>query len=220
VSKEDKRATDSAGTAPDVAEKPDALPEEEETAPEAGQTAAGSQLPPEDTVQAEVTEEVPAPEQTRIDQIDQDEALAAARAEAQKNLEGWQRTLAEFQNYKRRVEREQSDLRARITLETLTRMLALIDDFERALDNMPEDLENHPWTSGIRMIQDKFNKLLEEYDVEVLDPLGEMFDPELHQAVGKDNSDEYESGQVIDTLQKGYISGDVLLRPAVVRVAN
>jgi molecular chaperone GrpE len=212
VSKEDKRATDSAGTAPDVAEKPDALPEEEETTPE-----AGSQLPPEDTVQAEVTEEVPAPEQTGSDQ---NEALAAARAEAQKNLEGWQRTLAEFQNYKRRVEREQSDLRARITLETLTRMLALIDDFERALDNMPEDLENHPWTSGIRMIQDKFNKLLEEYDVEVLDPLGEMFDPELHQAVGKDNSDEYESGQVIDTLQKGYISGDVLLRPAVVRVAN
>jgi molecular chaperone GrpE len=219
VSKKDKRAADNAGSVPDVAEKPDVLPEEEELAPEAGQPesepSADSQTAPEETVEAEIVEEVPAPEQT-----DQNEALAAARAEAQKNLEGWQRTLAEFQNYKRRVEREQSELRTRITLETLTRMLALIDDFERALENMPEDLESHPWTSGIRLIQGKFNRLLEEYDVMVLDPVGEAFDPELHQAVGKDDSDEYESGQVIDTLQKGYISGDVLLRPAVVRVAN
>jgi molecular chaperone GrpE len=143
-----------------------------------------------------------------------------ARTEAERNLAGWQRTLAEFQNYKRRVERENAERSTRMALDTISRILPIIDDFERALNNMPEELRENSWINGVTLIQAKFKKLLDDYDVEVIDPAGEPFDPNLHQAISKDDSDEVESDHVIDTVQKGYISGTHLLRPALVRVAN
>ena len=146
--------------------------------------------------------------------------LTKLKAEAGKNLEGWQRTLAEFQNYKRRTEREQKELRQRVGLDILANILPIIDDFERALLNIPEELQNNAWIDGITLVQTKFNKLLDEHDVEIVDPIGEEFDPNHHQAIGTGDSDEFESGQVIETLQKGYHCGNVLLRPAVVRVAK
>lgn len=146
--------------------------------------------------------------------------LTAVKAEAQKNLEGWQRTLAEFQNYKRRVEREQQDLSQRLTMNTLSKVLPIIDDFERAMANVPDDLRDNPWMNGVHLIQGKFKKLLDEHEIQIIDPAGQPFDPNLHQAIAMDDSSEHESGHVIETLQKGYISGDTLLRPALVRVAN
>lgn len=148
------------------------------------------------------------------------EELDIIKQEAQKNLDGWQRTLAEFQNYKRRVEREQQDLTQRLSLNSLTKILPILDDFERALANVPEDFKDHPWMSGVTLIQGKFKRLLDEQSVEAVDPVGQPFDPNLHQAIAMDDSDEHESGTVIETLQKGYVSGDILLRPAMVRVAN
>lgn len=74
--------------------------------------------------------------------------------------------------------------------------------------------------SGVTLIQGKFKRLLDEQSVEAVDPVGQPFDPNLHQAIAMDDSDEHESGTVIETLQKGYVSGDILLRPAMVRVAN
>lgn len=149
-----------------------------------------------------------------------DDPSAELRAEAQRNLEGWQRTLAEFQNYRRRTDQERQELRQRAALDTLTRILPIIDDFERALDNKPAELEDHPWLAGVSLMMGKFTRLLEEYHVEVIDPVGQPFDPNLHQAVSMDDSDEVESGHVIETLQKGYISDNHLLRAAIVRVAN
>lgn len=154
------------------------------------------------------------------DQADDNSEMEAMKAEAKKNLEGWQRTLAEFQNYKRRMEREQSESRLRITLDTLTQIIPIIDDFERAMDNVPEELREDPWVNGTMMIGKKFQKVLEENDVEIIDPVGELFDPNRHEAVGMEDSDEIESGHVTMTLQKGYASGDRVLRPAIVRVAS
>ena len=150
----------------------------------------------------------------------ENDPLAELRTDAQRNLEGWQRTMAEFQNYRRRTEREQQELRQRAALDTLTRILPIIDDFERALDNTPDDLQEHPWLAGVALIMGKFKRLLEEHEVETIDPVGEPFDPNLHQAVSMDDSDEVESGHVIETLQKGYKSDNTLLRAAIVRVAN
>jgi len=150
----------------------------------------------------------------------ENDTLAELRTDAQRNLEGWQRTMAEFQNYRRRTEREQQELRQRAALDTLTRILPIIDDFERALDNTPDDLQEHPWLAGVALIMGKFKRLLEEHEVETIDPVGEPFDPNLHQAVSMDDSDEVESGHVIETLQKGYKSDNTLLRAAIVRVAN
>jgi len=146
--------------------------------------------------------------------------LKKLRAEVEKNLAGWQRERAEFQNFKRRIEREQRDLKERSSLEIIEQLLPIIDDFERAMDNVPEELASNPWLNGVSLIQGKFQKLLDAYSVEVIDPVGEPFDPNHHQAISKDDSDDYESDHVIQTLQKGYISGKTLLRPALVRVAN
>lgn len=142
------------------------------------------------------------------------------KRQAQENLEGWQRSRAEFTNLKRRTEREFSEIRERAALDTLTKLLPIIDDFERAIDNIPEEIQENSWVSGTSLILKKFEKLLEEYRVEAINPVGESFDPHFHEAVGMDDTDEYESGIVTTTLQKGYKSGERVLRPALVRVAN
>jgi molecular chaperone GrpE len=150
----------------------------------------------------------------------QSEELTAARKEAQTNLEGWQRTLAEFQNYRRRTEREQKDTYTNATQDVLKSLLPIIDDFERAMDSLPADAQGQTWVSGVSMIQRKFRKFLEEYNVQVLDPLGEPFDPNRHEGIGYESGSPYDSGLVAVTLQKGYVVGDRVLRPAIVKVAE
>lgn len=142
------------------------------------------------------------------------------QAKLEEYLAGWQRTRAEFANYKKRVEREMSESRQKGALEALTRVLPIIDDFERAVENIPADLADNPWMGGITLLLKKFEKLLNEHDVTVMDPVGQPFDPGRHEAIGMDESDTIESGHVTATLQKGYISGDKVLRPALVRVAS
>ncbi len=171
---------------------------------------------PEDAVAA--VEETQPMDQQPLEESD--DRMKELQAEAEKNLQGWQRTLAEFQNYKRRVEREQQDLKLKIALETIKKMLPIIDDFERAQANIPDDLKDHPWINGVALIQGKFKKLMDEYDIQPIAPDGEAFDPNIHEAISMDASDDVESGHVIETVLKGYISGDIVLRPAMVRVAN
>lgn len=148
------------------------------------------------------------------------EQIAKLARDVQINVEGWQRARAEFANYKRRTERELKEARERATLDALTEVLPIVDDFERAVANIPEELQGNPWASGTASILKSFEKLLSSHNITAIDPVGERFDPNLHQAVGMDDSDEYDSEHVIETLRKGYTSGGRLLRPALVRVAN
>lgn len=185
-----------------------------------GNTVDGVDNPESIETQLPSEEATPVAEEENTEKTAIEQMLIEARAEAQKNMDGWQRTLAEFQNYKRRVEREQREAAQRISLDTLTKILPMIDDFERAMANIPDDLKENPWMNGVTLIQGKFNKIMDEYDITVIDPVGEEFDPLHHQAISMEDSDEFESGHVIETLQKGYLSGDVVLRPALVRVAN
>jgi molecular chaperone GrpE len=140
--------------------------------------------------------------------------------ESQTNLEGWQRSRAEFANYKRRTSQELSESRERGAVDALAKVLPTMDDFERALGNIPADLQDHPWINGTSLILKNMQKVMDEYNISIIDPVGEEFDPNFHEAIGTDNSDEYESGIVTVTLQKGYRSGERVLRPALVRVAN
>lgn len=142
------------------------------------------------------------------------------KAEAQTNLDGWQRSRAEFTNYKRRTAQELSEARERGATDALGKVLPAIDDFERALSTIPDDLKGNSWVDGASLIFKNLQKVLDEYNVEVIDPVGEEFDPNFHEAVGTDDTDEYESGIVSATLQKGYRSGERVIRPALVRVAN
>ena len=147
-------------------------------------------------------------------------ALIEAQQQAKANEDGWQRARAEFANYKKRTERERGELFQRAALDTLKALLPIIDDFDRAFESVPAGLQEDPWLGGVSMIQRKFLTLLEQYEVEAMDPTGQAFDPNLHQAIGLEESDEVESGHVIETLQKGYCAGDKVLRLALVKVAS
>ena len=169
---------------------------------------------------AESTESAVDDERDLPEGINLMQAFIEAQKEAQANKDGWQRARAEFANFKRRTERERSDLFQRASLDTLKALLPIIDDFDRAFESVPEDISEHAWIGGVSMIQRKFLTLLEQYEIEAIDPAGEPFDPNLHQAIGAEESDEVESGHVTETLQKGYRAGDNVLRLALVKVAS
>lgn len=149
-----------------------------------------------------------------------DEIILKLQDEARSNLEGWQRARAEFANYKKRVEGEMKSASDRGAFDALLRMLPIMDDFGRALDNVPADLVDNPWLNGTALIMKHFTKVLEAYGVDEIDPVGQTFDPHRHEAIGMDEGTDYPSGTVTATLQKGYASGDRVLRPALVRVAS
>jgi molecular chaperone GrpE len=147
-------------------------------------------------------------------------ALKAAREEAEKNRDRWQRALAEFDNYKRRVERERVEAHENAVVEVIKSILPIIDDFERSAENVPEALEGNAWVDGTVAIGRNLKKLLDTHNIEILDPVGQPFDPDQHQGLGVDEGTDIESGHVSVTLQKGYAKGGKLLRPALVRVAD
>jgi molecular chaperone GrpE len=166
----------------------------------------------EEVEEAKETEEAEAPPSPEA-------LLAEAEAKAAEHLAGWQRERAEFTNYKRRVERERAEIYQNAKIDVLAGLLPLLDDFERAMENVPEDLQGNDWTEGIGMIARKMHNLLESLGVTEIEALGQPFDPNFHEAISRDESDDYESDHVMDVLQKGYRHGNRVLRPAVVRVA-
>jgi molecular chaperone GrpE len=145
--------------------------------------------------------------------------LEAAKQEAQTNLDGWQRAQAEFQNYKRRMERDSESQRELITGRVAKRYLEIVDDLDRALNNRPTDKEGAEWAEGVELVYRKLLAILDSEGVKVMDALGQPFDPILHEAIGEEESDEHESGTVLEVLQKGYWIGERVLRPALVKVA-
>jgi molecular chaperone GrpE len=111
-------------------------------------------------------------------------------------------------------------MRFNAKIDTLKTMLPVLDDFERAMSSLPEDMKSHSWLEGVTAIQRKLMKTLEDEGVRAVDPTGELFDPMLHEAIGRDSDTETASGHITVTLQKGYVCGDRVLRPALVRVAE
>jgi molecular chaperone GrpE len=146
--------------------------------------------------------------------------LEESQVKADEYLEGWQRALAEFANYKKRVEKEQAQSYQIAAGSVLRRYLVVVDDLERALKNRPQAGEGAAWAEGIELIYRKLLGILEAEGVTQIDPQGEMFDPNFHEAVISEASHQFESGRIIEVLQKGYLQGERVLRPALVRVAS
>lgn len=144
----------------------------------------------------------------------------AMRAKADENLAGWQRALADYSNYKRRVERDQETSYQITVGNVVKRYLPIVDDLERALANRPQSSEEGiAWANGIELIYRKLLTALEADGLIALPTEDVMFDPNLHEAIGQDESPDHPSGTVIETYQKGYRIGERILRPAVVRIA-
>jgi molecular chaperone GrpE len=155
------------------------------------------------------------PGETSTDDIEQE--IEETRKKAEEYLASLQRTQADFVNYKRRTEQERQEFAAFANATLLKSILPVADDLERALENVPEDIEDHEWVEGIRLVERKFKSSLEGCGVKPVLALGMEFDPNFHEALRQDAGPE---GMVVGEFQKGYLLNDKLLRPARVTVGN
>ncbi len=174
----------------------------------------------EDNLPGEDAQAVHEPEPSQAELIALQEKLAEAQAKATENLEGWQRAQAEFSNYKKRISRDQEQLAAEARGRVIKRYLEVVDDLERALKNKPTEGAGAEWAQGIELVCRKLQIYLESEGLTRMDPLGQPFDANLHEAVTEEKSDEHESGTVIEVLRPGYMLGERVLRPASVKVAK
>jgi len=146
--------------------------------------------------------------------------LETWQAQAAEYLDGWQRSRAEFANYKKRVDRETAQAYQSAAGNIFKRYLEVLDDLERALKNRPPEGDGAAWAEGIELVYRKFTSILEAEGVKVMQAQGQTFDPNLHEAISQEENDEYESGQIIEVIKQGYLLGERVLRPALVRIAR
>jgi molecular chaperone GrpE len=146
-------------------------------------------------------------------------SLDAVTRERDELRDRWLRKTAEFDNFRKRVDRERHEFTEWAAADVITEILAVVDDFERALAvDAPPEAE--AYRSGIELIHRQLIDLLKKRGVTPVATVGQPFDPHLHQAVAYDESPGTADGQVIGELRRGYRLGERLLRPALVRVAK
>jgi molecular chaperone GrpE len=130
----------------------------------------------------------------------------------------WLRKGAEFDNYRKRVERERREQADQAVVDLLQELLLVVDDFDRALTVGGD--EGGAYRKGVELIHGKLHDLLRKQGVKAMDVVGADFDPNVHMAVMHEESPDHREGEVIGELQKGYRLHDRLLRPAMVKVAK
>ncbi|SHI20792.1 molecular chaperone GrpE [Butyrivibrio fibrisolvens DSM 3071] len=132
----------------------------------------------------------------------------------------YKRQLAEFENFRNRTEKEKAQMFDAGAGNVLTKILPVVDNFERGLAAVPEDKKDDSLVQGFDMIYKQLIKTLEDMDVKPIEALGKEFDPNLHNAVMQVESEEYEEGIVAQELQKGYTYHDTVIRHSMVAVAK
>lgn len=187
---------------------------------DASETPAGGH--PEE---AERTGEDPAQEECRNGGANNKDGEDNKGSENQNTAENedlkakYMRLAADFQNYKRRTEKEKSDIYAYANEKIVTELLDVIDNFERAMLHQGSCADDS-MAEGMNMILKQLVGVLEKNNVEEMKAQGEEFDPNFHNAVMTENSVEYKSGRVTQVLQKGYLLNGKVIRPAMVKVAE
>jgi molecular chaperone GrpE len=146
-----------------------------------------------------------------------DENIEALKERADRMYANWQRSAADFINYKRRVEEERAETARFANAALVINMLPVYDDLERAIGTVDANLAGLNWVQGIDAIYRKFGRLLEAMGVTPLEAEGAMFDPAAHEAVGRQPG---EDGKVLHVVQQGYKLGERVIRPAMVIVGN
>ncbi len=160
-----------------------------------------------------------APEATGEDLELLRQRLAEAEKQAAEYKDQWLRAVADFKNLKRRTDGERAELVRGASVGLLMKLLPIIDDFERAVENIPTEIAETPWWGGTQLIHNKLRMLLESEGVTPLDVVGQEFDPNFHDAVMYEDA-EGQEGKVIAELQRGYRLNDRVLRPATVKVGR
>ncbi|UMT79719.1 nucleotide exchange factor GrpE [Staphylococcus roterodami] len=154
-----------------------------------------------------------------IEEIDpKDQKIDELQQLADENEEKYLRLYAEFENYKRRIQKENEINKTYQSQRVLTDILPAIDNIERALEIEGEDETFKSLQKGVQMVHESLINALKDNGLEVIKTEGETFDPNIHQAVVQDNNPDFESGEITQELQKGYKLKDRVLRPSMVKV--
>ncbi len=159
-------------------------------------------------------------EEPDVDEESDEEESIVEKLIAQRDdyLDQLQRSRAEFINFRKRSEAEKLRLSEMVTASTIGKFLPVIDDWDRAMEAVPENEDDDSWVKGIKMIQGKFHQVLESSGVEEVDGVGSKFDPAIHESVATEPGS---SGEVVvEVYQKGYKLGDTLLRAAMVKTGD
>lgn len=148
--------------------------------------------------------------------------VEAARAELQETLA---RRQADFENYRKRIERERSETYNRVVGDVVSKLLPVLDNLRRALDaeasmRATESEEFRHFLSGVELIDKQLRDVLEGLGLQPVEAVGQPFDPHVHEAVATEPSEDYEPDTVVQELVRGYRLGEKLLRPAIVKVAT
>lgn len=150
--------------------------------------------------------------------------LKRLQAELSEAKEALARRQADFENYRKRIERERGEAYNRIVAEVAGKLLPVVDNLSRALESersvkASESKEFRHFLHGVELISKQLNDLLESFAIQPIVAVGARFDPHIHEAVTTEASDEHEPDTVISEMQRGYRIGDRLLRPSMVKVA-
>lgn len=160
-------------------------------------------------------------EESKIDNIEAlQEQIISLEKEVSKNLEGWKRAQADYQNLKKESEQKSVDSIKFASRQIVESFIPVFDNFALALKHMPNNLESDNWVQGIIYIYKQLQDILLEEGVEIIDPKGQIFDPNMHEAVESVESEEgIESNTVVEVLQVGYSLNGALIRSARVKVS-
>ena len=150
-----------------------------------------------------------------------EERIASLQSERDEIKDRMLRIAAEFENWKKRARKEQTDAEARVRESVLKDMLEVIDNLERATSAYvdKESIDGPAVLKGVNLVLRLFQNKLERYNVKTFETRGQPFDPHVHEAISQVTTSEVPPGSVANELQKGYRIGDKLLRPAIVAVA-
>ncbi|HCY8972694.1 TPA: nucleotide exchange factor GrpE [Staphylococcus aureus] len=154
-----------------------------------------------------------------IEEIDpKDQKINELQQLADENEEKYLRLYAEFENYKRRIQKENEINKTYQAQRVLTDILPAIDNIERALQIEGDDETFKSLQKGVQMVHESLINALKDNGLEVIKTEGEAFEPNIHQAVVQDDNPDFESGEITQELQKGYKLKDRVLRPSMVKV--
>lgn len=159
-------------------------------------------------------------EETAVEESTIEEQLQVAQEEAAKNLDSSLRAQAELANARKRFEKQRAQTYVNANADLVRKILPVLDDYERAVDTVPESIGEDPWYEGIGMVHRKLISVLESLNVKEIKAIGEPFDPNYHEALGQEPSETEESGNVTRVMQKGYQIGDQVVRASLVFVAE
>jgi molecular chaperone GrpE len=143
-----------------------------------------------------------------------------AELEASELLDLLRRERADFVNYRQRVQQERAGERQLARAGLVEQLLPILDDLDRALERLPDELDENPWARGVALSRDRLRRAFEEVGLSRMGQVGEAFDPAIHEALFYDVRPDQDDRRVVQVVQPGYRLGNRLLRPAQVGVAG